>query len=289
MTGLSHPDSKAGKLQPTVLRMLRDRQHQPDGLPTSVRFLFYELVQAEVIPKHRVSQIAGTKGRRADQDLGEAVFHLRDVGLIPWEWISVETCSVTTWSTAASIRAYLRDRVDYARNDPWAGEPPPFILCESRSLAGVLRALTYQYAVPIAATNGQCGGFLRTGIAPHLTAGQRVLYLGDFDWQGAQIEANTRRVLEDLCGGLAWERLAITKAQVTAHDLPRIQNPDRRYNPPRWDDAIETEALGQSFIVALVRARLDALLPTPLADVQEREERERAVMRASLAREERRP
>ena len=32
MTGLSHPDSKAGKLQRRVLQMLRDRQHQADGL-----------------------------------------------------------------------------------------------------------------------------------------------------------------------------------------------------------------------------------------------------------------
>jgi hypothetical protein len=214
---------------------------------------------------------------------------LRDTGVIPWEWISDETRTVTSWLAAATVRDYLRDRIDYARIDPWAGEPPPFILCESRSLAGVLHNLSYEYVVPIAATNGQCGGFLRTGLAPVLSAGQRVLYLGDFDWQGAQIEANTRRVLEDLCGPLAWERLAITEEQVDAHDLPRIAKPDRRYKPPRWHDAVETEALGQSFIVALVRARLEALLPEPLEDVQERERRQRATVRALLARRERRP
>ncbi|MFZ2139508.1 MAG: hypothetical protein WAV78_21700 [Xanthobacteraceae bacterium] len=31
--------------------------------------------------------------------------------------------------------------------------------------------------------------------------GQRVLYLGDRDWQGHQIEDNTRKVVEELIGG----------------------------------------------------------------------------------------
>jgi hypothetical protein len=278
---LSAPHTKRGRLQRTILEMLRAREHEPDGLPTSTRFIYYELVQRSVIAKKRAT---GKTGRRSDQDVADAVFWLRKVDQVPWVWIVDETRSIDDWRCAPSVADYVKDTVDGARIDAWGGEPPPMILTESRSLAGVLRNLAYEYLVPIAATNGQVGGFLRTDVAPALSPGQRVLYLGDWDWQGGQIEANTRAVLEDLIGDLNWERLAITEAQVRANDLPVISKPDRRYKPVRYHNAVETEALGQSTIVGLVRERLDTLLPEPLADVRERERTQRAKVSAALAR-----
>jgi hypothetical protein len=88
-----------------------------------------------------------------------------------------------------------------AQLDPWAGDEP-LILTESRSLAGVLRNLASQYAVRIASTSGQCGGFLHTDIAPILHPYHQVLYLGDWDLCGNLIEANSRRVLERKVGEL---------------------------------------------------------------------------------------
>ena len=84
------------------------------------------------------------------------------------------------------------------------------ILTESRSLAGVLRHIVVDYRARVASTNGQCGGFLRTNIAPQLKAGDRVIYLGDLDLSGGQIEGNTQDVLErEISGALAWERLSV--------------------------------------------------------------------------------
>jgi hypothetical protein len=203
---------------------------------------------------------------------------------VPWDWIADETRALHKWTYASTVADYVKDAVDRARIDLWDGEPPPMILTESRSLGGVLRNMAYTYLAPIAPTNGQAGGFLRTDVAPALCHGQRVLYLGDFDWQGGQIEANTRTVLEELIGGkLNWERVALTSEQVNAHDLPVIRKADRRYKPVRYHDAVECEALEQSFIVGLVRHRLDALLPERLIDVRVREEAQRAKVRAALA------
>ena len=276
---LSAANTKRGRLQRTCLEMLRARKHEPDGLPTSVRFIFYELVQSGVIDKK------ATGARRADQDVADACFWLRKVGLVPWEWIVDETRSIEDWRYANSVADYVKDTVDHARIDAWGGADPPLILTKSRSLAGVLRNLAYEYLVPIAPTNGQVGGFLRTDVAPALRPGQCVLYLGDWDHQGGQIEANTRAVLEELIGGeLDWERLAITEAQVKARHMPVIRKADRRYKPVRYHDAVETEALGQSLIVNIVRRRLNALLPEPLARVREREQTQRAKVRTALAR-----
>jgi hypothetical protein len=275
--GLSKVDTAAGRLQRACLERLRAHERQPDGLPTSVRFIFYEFVKDGAVAKDKKS------GRRSDQNIADAIFRLREIGLVPWDWIADETRQLHDWNYAPCVADYVADAVDRARIDLWDRETPPAILTESRSLGGVLRNLAYEYLAPIAPTNGQVGGFLRTDVAPALTPRQRVLYLGDFDWQGAQIEANTRRVLEQLIGGeLDWERVALTEAQVRRHRLPVIQKADHRYKPVRYHDAVECEALEQSFIVGLVRRRLNALLPEPLADVRVREAAQRKQVRAAL-------
>ena len=222
--GLSKPDSESGRLQRAILKILREHEQQPDGLPTSGRFIFYELVQRGIIDKK-----AKTGGRRPDQNVADALFPLRDkTELVPWDWIVDETRSLSRWAYAPSVADYLIGEIASARLNVWDGEPPPMILTESRSLAGVLNNLAGRYLASIAATNGQVGGFLRTDIAPALVSGQRVLYLGDFDWQGGQIEANTRRVLERLVGELDWRRIALTEDQVVRYRLSRLRKEDRR-------------------------------------------------------------
>ena len=262
---LSAPDSKSGRLQRECLKRLREHERDPDGLPTSVRFIFYELVVDGITSKEKKE-----RGRRNDQDVCDAVFWLRDVGLVPWDWISDETRSLTQYRRAPTVADYISESIDLARIDPWDGEPQPMIITESRSLGGVLRdKLSYAYMVDMAPTNGQVGGFLRTDVAPKLRPGQRVLYLGDFDWSGGQIEANTRDVLERLVGGeLDWHRVALTEQQVRRHRLPSITKTDRRYTGGKIHEAVECEALKQPLIVKLVRDHLDSILPEPLGDVR---------------------
>jgi hypothetical protein len=191
----------AGKLQRHCLKIIEEHRATPDGIPTSVRFVYYELVALGIVSKH------GKGTRRPDGEVAYALKHLRDIGLVEWDEITDETRNLTQWAFASSVAEYISDRIDIARIDAWGGEPAPMIICESRSLGGVLQDLSRHYLVSVAPTNGQVGGFLHTDVAPVLVSGQRVLYLGDWDWQGGQIEANTRRVLEELVGGdLDWER-----------------------------------------------------------------------------------
>jgi hypothetical protein len=136
--------------------------------------LFYELVQAGVIPK------SAPGARRADQNTIEALTHLREAGLVPWDWIIDETRELTQWRTASSVAEYVADAARHASIDRWDGLPAPLIICESRSLAGALRDTASSYACPIASTNGQVRGFLVTKVAPSLRHRQRVLYLGEF-------------------------------------------------------------------------------------------------------------
>jgi hypothetical protein len=144
------PDTAIGKLRTQLFRLIEE--HRLDGmLPTSARFLFYELVQRSIIAKH------STGARRADQNLHDALTDLREAGHVPWQWIVDETRSLDNFTGSESVAHWCLDVLAGARIDPWRGDAP-LIITESRSLAGVLRELCRDYAARITATNGQCGG-----------------------------------------------------------------------------------------------------------------------------------
>ena len=50
--GLSAPDTEKGRLQRACLELLREHERDEDGLPTNGRFVFYELEQRGIVPKH---------------------------------------------------------------------------------------------------------------------------------------------------------------------------------------------------------------------------------------------
>jgi hypothetical protein len=230
-----------------------------------VRFLFYELVMQRIIAKG---------GKRPDKIVSEALTDLRENGLVPWG-----TREVFDYTGSATVAADWLCYLGAARLDPWKGQVS-FILTESRSLAGVLRAQCRHHRCRIASTNGQVGGFLHTKVAPLLKEGDRIGYLGDHDLADNDIEGNTRRVLESIVGELDWERLALTPEQVEHYNLPVIIKRDKRFtNGGGEHEAVETEALSQTLIVSIVRTWLDELLPRPLEAVLVRERRQRARLR----------
>jgi len=281
-TNAQQPTSMIGALRDLLFDLLQE--HDADGtIPTNARFLFYELVQRGQLSKEK------TGARRPDQNLHDALTDIREDGRIPWDWIVDETRSLDDYTGYGSIKDGVLAQLPYITLDPWRSRSP-MILTESRSLAGVLRENVVEYRARIASTNGQCGGFLRTNIAPRLQPGDRVIYLGDLDLAGDQIEDNTRRVLEQEVGGaLVWERLALTEEQVREYDLPVIIKRDRRYKDGRPHEAVETEAISQRVLIDILRARLDALLPEALTRVQEREARQRRQVTGLIRRRARRP
>jgi hypothetical protein len=206
------PGSKAALLRQAVHERLQAHAAAGD-LPTSNRFVLYELRQESSPALYGFK--SRSDGRSEDQNVSLASMWLRDAGLVPWDWLVDETRTLTAYPYAVTVAKYLLDTVDYARIDCWAGERPPLIICESRTFGGVLaRTVAEQYLTPVTATNGQAGGFLHTNVAPMLSYGSRVLYVGDHDVRGNDIEANTWRRLESIVGPLDWTRVALTAEQV---------------------------------------------------------------------------
>jgi hypothetical protein len=281
---LSKPGSGKGRMQRHVLNVLLEHYGR-DEIPTNGRFVFYELEGRGIVRKSRKGESRrGGVDTPREQEATDALIWLRAKGAIPWSWIEDETRTLHEWRHAASVADYLSDSLDVARVNPWEPEPPPLLLVESRSLGGVLRSKVSGYLCPIAATNGHVGGFLHTDIVPILMGSDRhVLYLGDWDLQGHQIEANTRNVLEHETGReIPWERIAITEEQIDERGIDPIWKTDDRYTPSKSGWAWEAESLTQGVIVRLVTEALDALLPEPLDDVLRREAVERAEWRICL-------
>jgi hypothetical protein len=281
---LSRPNTLAGRMQRHVLQVLLDHKDN-DEIPTNGRFVFYELEGRGIVRKSNQGESRrGSTNDPREQEVTDALTWLRDKGVVPWSWIIDETRTLHEWQHAPSVATAVKDAVGWARINPWPGEPP-LLLVESRSLGGVLRSMTADYLCSIAATNGQVGGFLHTQIVPILRDNDRpVLYLGDWDHQGHQIEANTRRVLEREAGReLDWTRVAITQEQIAERGLTPVWKTDNRYRPALDHEAWEAEALGQSTIRRLVSDVLDDLLPEPLEDVLEREHVQRDRLAALLA------
>jgi hypothetical protein len=259
------PETKIGKLRQAIYGLLQEHQ-RAGAIPTSLRFLYYELIARKIISKEK------TGARRTDQDMIEAATDLREWGVIPWGWIIDETRNLDDFSGWPTVLGGVEACVETVALDPWKGNVP-LILTESRSLAGVLRAICGDYRVKIASTNGQANGFLRTKLEGHVRSGTTVLYLGDWDFSGHHIEDNTRAILEDVAGGsLDWTRLAITEEQIEEHNLVVIDKYDKRTKSEH--PAVETEALSQTVLIGLVRDTLHRLLPEPLDDVLERERAE---------------
>ena len=251
------------------------RQHEEAGeLPTSTRFVYYQLKQDGYPLAHHAA-------RRDDQDVIDAVMRLREAGEVPWEWLSDETRSTDQTYADASVAEWVLEVLEDARIDPWDG-PAPVVITESRGVRAALRGVASRYAVTITSTNGQVGGFLRTDVAPLLVRGQDVAYFGDWNPAGSMIEANTRRVLERSTGRLGWERLAVTGDQAEREGLPPKPGNDRRYWDGRPHVSYEAEALGQGRLAELLTTWLDARLPQPLADVQERETAQRERVERAL-------
>jgi hypothetical protein len=264
------PDTDRGRVRTALMQLYRE--HERSGmLPTSNRFLFYELIMQEVIDDDT---------KYPTQLVSTCLTQLRQRGLISWDDIVDETRDIDSFTGSATVAQDWLRYLAQARLDPWHRDIP-FVITESRSLAGVLRGLVRRYRAHIASTNGQTGeGFLRR-IARYLRPGVRIGYLGDLDLAGGQIEANTRRVLERLIGGsLQWQRLAITPQQVRRHRLHGVPRDDKRYNEGRGQhQAVETEALSQALIVNIVERWLKDLLPQPLEPLLQREQRERIRLR----------
>ena len=262
------------------------RRHGPakeerGEIPTSIRFVFYELEQLGLVSKER---LPGTTSD--NKNLTKAITWLRDKEIIPWDWVKDEFRMIHSWATYPSLRAGILRQLQLLSLDPYQGAVKPFIVTESRATASIIAdRIASEYSVPVVATAGMSRGFLETEVKRALDRRSRkyhVLYLGDMDDVGGQIERHTQRIVG---AGLTWERLATTAEQIAElqrQNMRPVMKRDKRYKDNNPHEAWECEALGQRAIEDIVTRRLVELLPRPLSETLEEEKRQREHIREHL-------
>jgi hypothetical protein len=272
------PGSEAARLRQWLHEAVL--AHRAAGtIPTTSRFLYYEAVMSGIVRKH-----GSGGGRRPDQDVSVALLWLREHGLVDWDEIRDRTRRVIPFTGAASIPAAAQEAVEIARLDPWRGQAP-LLIVESESLAGLCEDLAYEYRIILVPVRGQSSASLLVNdVTPYVARGSRqVLYIGDHDRSGYDIEASAQARLEGFAGQtLTWMRVALTADQVAEHDLTLVEHVDRRDHQTRL--VAECEAMPQATLVGLVRHAVGDLLPVSLDRVRVQERRERQVVLRRLDR-----
>jgi hypothetical protein len=281
---MRRPGSKAERIERALLDELRALRADA-LLPTSGRFLFYRLESLRVVERQALGSDGRPRGRQPRQDVADVLTDLREARVVAMDEVVDRTRGVLDLRGFASLEQAAERWIAQAPLDPWDGDAP-MLWVESESLAGVLEPLAIEYRVPVVPLRGQGGTWLLGADVPRFVRdGTRVLYLGDLDLSGGQIEQSARARAEAYAGvELDWRRLALTERQARRYRLAPIVKSDRRYRPVRWHEAIETEALDQRVLVRIVREALNRLLPRPLVEVvgDEQAERERLLRKLGV-------
>lgn len=218
--------------------------------PCSVRHLFYRAV---------VSGVPGiTKSESGYTKVQRALLDLRRQGLIAYNLVVDNTRWQRKPVTWGSLSEALEHTAHTYRRDLWRLSPYRVeVWCESDSIAGTVVDVTTSWDVPLMVSRGyssetfayEAADEWRQDVHRHPV----VLYIGDHDPAGLEIEAALRDTLERFYGGnFSWSRVGVTWPQVGMFDLPGT-TPKKDYG---FELAVEAEALEPGYLRDLLETQI---------------------------------
>ncbi len=258
--------------------------------PQSVRHIFYLMTDPRL-------PAPVEKSDRGYRHVQSRCVTLRRSGAIPYSWIADMSRRGYLVTTFADAGDFLRRINGLYRADLWRdADARCEVWTESRSIASVLQADCNELAVSLY----PCGGFSSVTFAHDAAQEHNAsdddrplteLYVGDHDPAGVLIdvalERELRRHLNDRIE-LQFERVAINADQIKAHDLPEKPRKAGDRRSLHVAATVEAEAMPAHVLRALVRDRIEALLPAAalrVAKAAEASEREQLARVAELLEE----
>lgn len=255
-------------------RILAGYGHRP-----TLRRVFYELVSADLIPNTE----------RAYKNLSYQLDRARWAGLIDpdaFDDLQRQPDVLPAWDGPGD---FVRSVVPQYRSDWWRGAPLRVELwAEKAAVTGILAPVAREYGIPFLAMRG-FGSFTAVHDAVERaqwyeadgTEAVDVLYVGDFDPSGMAMDEDLTDRLARMGGLHAFERVALTRAQVDDFDLiPQpVKRRDSRAADWQHGGSWELDAVPVGQLIGLIRKAVEDRLPDDFEDRKAADRTVRAELR----------
>ncbi len=254
---------------------------QDTDKPVTVRQMYYLLsVQGAV--------------EKTDSGYGRAqrqLLEMRQLGIIPYEWIADNTRWMRKPNTYSSVEHALRSTRNFYRRSVWEHLDQYIeVWCEKDALAGVLYPITEQYDIPLMVTRGYSSESYAYGAAQVIKEKGKtayIYYLGDFDPSGWQMSRNLEDKLKGFGAEIEFIRLAVNLEQIEAWKLPSrpTKKTDTRCKEfydtfGKNTESVELDAIPPDDLRDLVDDAIDQHLPEGYLDeLKVAEESERDILK----------
>jgi len=236
------------------------RAFDANGMPQTVRQLFYALETRGIVPKSQAGY------RRVQTQ----VVQMRRRGLLPYEWIADNTRWMRKPQTYTGLRAWAQASKECYRRGLWANQGSYVeVWIEKDALAGVIYDITSAWDVPLMVTRGFPSDTFLYSAAEALKAQTKPVYLyyfGDSDKSGRNITKTTERKLRGFGADFHFELAAVTDSQIRDWGLPT--RPEK-HGPGR---CVELDAIPAKMLKQLCQDVIERHIDTSaLKAVQEAE------------------
>lgn len=269
------------QLDRQILEVLKDDN------PQSVRHVFYRMTNPRL---HEPVE----KSDRGYRHVQRRCVALRRSGQLPYGWISDATRRGYFTPVYRNASDFLRSVSGHYRADIWQqSDHYVEVWVESRSLAGVVQDDCAEMAVSLYPAGGFSSitlAFQAAGNTNFDADGRQVniFYIGDYDPAGVLIDVALERELREHMHShidLNFERIAISKEQILAYDLPSKPRKSGDKRSLHISETVEAEAMPAGILRKLLRDNVEKYLPAralAVAKVAERSERQHIARIANL-------
>lgn len=228
------------------------------GYRPTLRRVFYLLVTREMLPNTL----------RAYKNLSATLDRARWEGWLDLDCLDDLERQADVPATWESPHELLVDAAHSYRSDWWAGaEAHVEVWVEKRAIVGIAQTIANRWNVPFLA----CRGF--TSLTSLAEAAKRfdgrgtvVLYAGDYDPSGREMDRDLQDRLTRLGCDVELRRLALTREQIEEHNLPHQPTKTGDSRARGWTEAgsWEVDALPDAAFIAVFDEHLEQLAPAAL-------------------------
>lgn len=239
-----------------------------ESAPSSVRHAYYQAIGRGLVEKDTA------KDKRSNYNkIQRAILDLRRTGRLSYDDIVDSTRYYLKRESYLDLGEAFDAWSEHYRRDHWMrGDVLVEVWCESQSIAGVLQAVTERRGLPLF----PCKGFSSETFAYEAARNWRnderdpvVLYVGDLDLKGKQIEQALRGRLEAFYGrAVTWFRVGLTEEQVHRHGLEGLATV-----PGHWEAEVLPADVMRDYLDSYIDSFWDAeaFAPSLAAEESERE------------------